>query len=61
MVLLLGAVTDFNVVQSLSAAAVTLGIGGCLLFAMFVADGSQRGKVGSGVALGLFCWPTVTG
>lgn len=55
MVLLLRAATDFNVVQSLSTVAVTLGIGGCLLFAMFVADRSQRGKVGSGVALGLFC------
>lgn len=61
MVLMPRAATDFNVVQSLTAAAVTLGIGACLLFAMFVADRSQRGKLGSGVALGLFVWPTVTG
>lgn len=55
LVLLLRAATDFNVVRSLAVVAVTIGIGACLLFATFVADHSQHGKVGSGIALGLFC------
>ena len=55
MVLSLRAVTDFNVVQTLAVVAVSVGIGGCLLLTTFVADPSRRGKVGSCIAIGLFC------
>jgi len=55
MVLLLRAVTDFNVVQTLPVETVSAGIGGCLLLATFVVDPSRRGKVGAAIAIGLFC------
>jgi len=55
MVLLLRAVTDFNVVQTLPVETVSVGIGGCLLLATFVVDPSRRGKVGAAIAIGLFC------
>jgi hypothetical protein len=56
MVLLLRAVTDFNVVQSPPVVWFSVGIGGMLLLTIFVADPSRRGKLGSIIAIGLFCF-----